>query len=127
MFFENFRDAIPYGVFMFVYEYLIEKMRSQSLQQSYHYKEETVEAWRTAVAGAMAGMISWLPGIPFDVIKTKMMTENRFKGVYHCYSVIVKVCVFHSSNFEISKANFWVRISRYRNMVTGICSEVELC
>lgn len=66
------------------------------MQKTYHYKEEKVEAWRTAVAGACAGMISWLPGIPFDVIKTKMMTENdpkRFKSVYHCYSVITKVCV----------------------------------
>lgn len=79
---------------MFVYEYLIEKMRTQSLQKTHHYKEKKVEAWRTAVAGACAGMISWLPGIPFDVIKTKMMTENdpkRFKSVYHCYSVITKV------------------------------------
>lgn len=93
-YFRIFRDAIPYGIFMFVYEYLIEKMRSQSLQRNYHYKEEKVEAWRTAVAGACAGMISWLPGIPFDVIKTKMMTENdpkRYKSVYHCYKVITKV------------------------------------
>lgn len=90
------RDAIPYGIFMFVYEYLIEKMRSPSLRRNYHYKEERVEAWRTAVAGACAGMISWLPGIPFDVIKTVMMTEKdpkRYKSVLHCYSVITKVIV----------------------------------
>lgn len=87
---------------MFVYEYLIEKMRSPSLQKSYHFKDEKMEAWRTAIAGACAGMISWLPGIPFDVIKTRMMTENdpkRFKGVYHCYRVITKV----RSNYFFSK------------------------
>lgn len=79
---------------MFVYEYLIEKMRSSQLHRSYHYKEERVEAWRTAVAGACAGMLSWLPGIPFDVIKTKMMTEtdpNKYKSVLHCYRIITKV------------------------------------
>lgn len=53
---------------MFVYEYLVERMRTPALQRSYHYKEEIVEPWRTAVAGACAGMLSWLPGIPFDVI-----------------------------------------------------------
>lgn len=36
-------------------------------------------------------MISWLPGIPFDVIKTKMMTEDRYRGVWHCFQVTTKV------------------------------------
>lgn len=79
---------------MFVYEYLIEKMRSPSLQRSYHYKEDDVESWRTAVAGACAGMLSWLPGIPFDVIKTKMMTvshQHKYQSVYQCYREITRV------------------------------------
>lgn len=89
-----YRDAIPYGMFMFVYEYLVEKMRSPALAKSYHYKEPTVDSWRTAAAGACAGMLSWLPGIPFDVIKTKMMTAtdpNQYKSVWHCYRLITKV------------------------------------
>lgn len=79
---------------MFVYEYLVEKMRPPELQRSYHYKERTVEPLRTAIAGACAGMLSWLPGIPFDVIKTKMMTANdpnQYKNVWHCFRVITKV------------------------------------
>lgn len=79
---------------MFVYEYLVEKLRSKSLHKPYHYKEAGVESWRTAVAGACAGMASWLPAIPFDVIKTKMMTakqDNQYKSVYHCYRTLVKV------------------------------------
>ncbi|XP_031633051.1 solute carrier family 25 member 45-like [Contarinia nasturtii] len=87
------RDIIPYGLFMFVYEYMIEKMRSPSLQRPYHYKEETVEPLRTAVAGACAGMLSWIPGIPFDVIKTRMMTTtnpNQYRNVLHCFSEITK-------------------------------------
>lgn len=85
-------------------------MRSPSLQKNYHYKEEKVEAWRTAVAGACAGMISWLPGIPFDVIKTKMMTENdpkRFKSVYHCYKVLTKVSASEIECVVVTKAIFY--------------------
>lgn len=69
-------------------------MRAPDLHRSYHYKEDTVEPWRTAVAGACAGMLSWLPGIPFDVIKTRMMTARdpkEFRNVWHCYKVITKV------------------------------------
>lgn len=83
---------------MFVYEYLVEKLRSKSLHKPYHYKEAGVESWRTAVAGACAGMASWLPAIPFDVIKTKMMTakqDNQYKSVYHCYRTLVKVNALH--------------------------------
>lgn len=87
------RDAIPYGLFMFVYEYLVEKLRSPDLVKSHHYKEPTVDSWRTAAAGACAGMLSWIPGVPFDVIKTKMMTANdpnQYKSVWHCYKQITK-------------------------------------
>lgn len=97
IFFLHCSDAIPYGLFMLVYEYLVEKLREPSKQRLHHYKEDKVESWRTAVAGACAGMASWIPGIPFDVIKTKMMTEtdpNRYKSVYHCYKVITKVICF---------------------------------
>lgn len=79
---------------MFVYEYLLEKIRIQSLKGTFHHKEETVDSMRTAMAGACAGMLSWLPGIPFDVIKTKMMTASspdQYKSVYHCFRVITKV------------------------------------
>lgn len=79
---------------MFVYEYLIEKLRSPLLQRSFHYKEDSVENLRTAIAGACAGILSWLPGIPFDVVKTKMMTAttpDQYRNVFHCFSVITKV------------------------------------
>lgn len=79
---------------MLVYEYMIEKLRKNDPRPNYHYKEATVEPWRTAVAGALAGMLSWLPGIPFDVIKTRMMAEtdpHRFKGVWHCYKETIRV------------------------------------
>lgn len=86
---------------MFVYEYLLENLRSQTLYRPFHYKETNVETWRTAVAGACAGMISWLPSIPFDVIKTKMMTENdpnRYKSIYHCYKEITRVSLMTLMN-----------------------------
>lgn len=74
-------------------------MRAPSLTiaANSHYKEESVEPWRTAAAGAIAGMLSWVPGIPFDVIKTRMMTAkdpNEFRNVWHCFKVITKVSNF---------------------------------
>lgn len=97
-------DAIPYGIFMFVYEYLIEKLRSPLVQRSFHYKEDSVENLRTAIAGACAGMLSWLPGIPFDVIKTKMMTAttpDQYRNVLHCFSVITKVNIIFSFSLSL--------------------------
>lgn len=82
---------------MLVYEYLVEILRKNSPKGNMHYKETTVEPWRIAVAGAVAGMTSWLPAIQFDVIKTRMMIEsnpNRFKSVWHCYKVVVAVSEF---------------------------------
>lgn len=95
------RDAIPYGIFMFVYEYLVEKLRTETLQKSFHYKENSVEPLRTAIAGACAGMLSWIPGIPFDVIKTKMMTAttpDQYKNVFHCFRVVTKVSKAYMKN-----------------------------
>lgn len=92
---------MPYGIFMLVYEYLVERLRKTNPRGNVHYKETSVEPWRIAVAGAFAGMISWLPGIPFDVIKTRMMTEpdpNRFKGVWHCYQETIRVSYKRNSS-----------------------------
>lgn len=90
---------------MLVYEYLVEKLRTNSPQENVHYKETHIDPWRTAVAGALAGMISWLPGIHFDVIKTRMMTEadpNRFKSVWHCYQVQKRVCyIYKHVSYEL--------------------------
>lgn len=112
---------------MFVYEYLVERLRPTSLHRPYHYKEDDVEAWRTAVAGACAGMASWLPAIPFDVIKTKMMTasqKNRYKSVYHCYKSLVKVSWQHVSGLSKPKNVKLMRIllEYCRNTATSIYS-----
>lgn len=87
-----YRDAIPYGIFMLVYEYTLEKLRKE--QSNYHYKETNINALHTAIAGSLAGMISWLPAIQFDVIKTRMMTEigpSRYRNTWHCANIIIQV------------------------------------
>lgn len=129
----RFRDAIPYGIFMFVYEYLVEKMRAPHLVG--HYKEPSVESWRTAAASACAGMLSWLPGIPFDVIKTKMMTAtdpNQYKNVWHCFRVITKVSEWWCPS--MAAMTMFMQIKQiiqsalhFRSMVTGIYSGVARC
>lgn len=86
---------------MLVYEYLLEKQRNQTLQHIVdsninvdHYKSGNIDPMHTAIAGAFAGMISWLPAIPFDVVKTRMMVEvnpKRFRSMWHCFNVIITV------------------------------------
>lgn len=95
---------------MFVYEYILENTRDTYIKTKVHAKEPTVEPWRTAIAGAVAGMTSWLPAIPFDVVKTRMMTETdpkRFRNMWHCFEVLIKVG--HDSTL------FWPLI-----LITGI-------
>ncbi|KAG4074301.1 hypothetical protein HA402_008710 [Bradysia odoriphaga] len=93
------RDAIPYGLFMLIYEYLAERMSNGYEINGKHVRNAEIDPIYTATAGAVAGMVSWLPAIHFDVIKTRMMAENdskRFRSVWHCFNVIVKESGFRS-------------------------------
>lgn len=86
---------------MWVYEYLLEQQRNQTLgtnnlKNVAHFKSNKIDPLQTAIAGAFAGMISWLPAIPFDVVKTRMMVEvnpKRFRSMWHCFGVIIAVRV----------------------------------
>lgn len=79
---------------MWVYEYTLEKLRVPDSTKPLHYRQKDVNSMHTACAGAIAGMASWLPAIPFDVVKTRMMTEvnpKRFRSVWHCFQVVKQV------------------------------------
>lgn len=43
----------------------------------------------TTLAGAWAGVISWVCVIPFDVVKTLMQTDenHKYRGIFHCVRV----------------------------------------
>jgi len=93
------RDAIPYGIFMLVYEYMAERLSNGYELNGRHVRNADIDPLYTASAGAIAGMISWMPAIHFDVIKTRMMAEDdpkRFRSVWHCFNVLVKESGFKS-------------------------------
>ena len=92
-----YRDIVPYGIFMLVYEYSLEKLRNKSSDQTntkMHFREDNVNPLHSAIAGSIAGVLSWAPVLQFDTVKTRMMTETdpkRFRNLWHCFSVIIAV------------------------------------
>lgn len=114
-----YRDALPYGLFMLVYEYTLERLRepdSSVGSSDMNFRPRNINPTHTAIAGALAGMsvtkhtgsvnaisytvigmASWVPAVPFDVVKTRMMTESdpkRFRSVWHCLRVVNRVSLF---------------------------------
>lgn len=78
---------------MLVYEYSLEHLRGEG-QSGRRFRERNINPTHTVIAGSLAGMASWTPAVPFDVVKTRMMTEpdpKRFRGVWHCLRVIHRV------------------------------------
>lgn len=47
----------------------------------------------TTLAGAWAGILSWVCVIPFDVVKTIMQAErsSQYRNIWHCLSKNFKV------------------------------------
>lgn len=94
------RDVLPYGVYMLVYEYMIAiEKRLHHIRQD--RKAGTIgspyEASLVATAGALAGVVSWMFIVPFDVVKTVMQSETDptvHKSMMHCFRMLVRVSSF---------------------------------
>ncbi|KAL1400716.1 hypothetical protein pipiens_006998 [Culex pipiens pipiens] len=90
------RDVLPYGVYMLVYEYMIAiEKRLHHIRQD--RKAGTIgspyEASLVATAGALAGVVSWMFIVPFDVVKTVMQSETDptvHKSMMHCFRMLVR-------------------------------------
>ena len=82
---------------MLLYDIFLEKLRIQKSPQKsekVHFKDPKLNALHSAFAGALAGSISWVPVIQFDVAKVRMMAEldpNRYRNLWHCLSVVAAV------------------------------------
>lgn len=95
------RDVLPYGIYMLVYEYMIGvEERMHRLKRDRFGGGSVVpvvsspyEASLIAVAGAVAGIVSWMFIVPFDVIKTVMQSETDptvHKNMLHCARTLVE-------------------------------------
>lgn len=56
-------------------------------------KNSNVDIVMTTLAGAFAGVLSWVCVIPFDVVKTIMQAEQnaKYRSIYHCITMNFKV------------------------------------
>lgn len=92
---------------MLVYEYTLKHLcdKKEDDDKDVRFRRTSINPLHTAIAGALAGMASWVPAVPFDVVKTRMMTEpdpKRFRGVWHCLRVIQRVS-WYEKKIEIDK------------------------
>uniref|UniRef100_A0A2M4CZE1 Putative small calcium-binding mitochondrial carrier n=1 Tax=Anopheles darlingi TaxID=43151 RepID=A0A2M4CZE1_ANODA len=95
-----FRDVFPYGVYMYVYEYMLEIERRLHRLNNERAAGASIggalQASLIATAGAVAGIASWLFIVPFDVVKTVMQAETDptvHKSMMHCFRSLIKVRV----------------------------------
>ncbi|XP_055699424.1 solute carrier family 25 member 45 [Phlebotomus papatasi] len=96
------RDIFPYGIYMLAYEQIlnimgclpyIQEQRRRNAEMKLTSVNSNLELMLTTVSGSIAGVLSWIFVIPFDVIKTIMQAEPNpyvYKNMFHCISVNVK-------------------------------------
>uniref|UniRef100_A0A1B0DI32 Mitochondrial carrier protein n=1 Tax=Phlebotomus papatasi TaxID=29031 RepID=A0A1B0DI32_PHLPP len=101
------RDIFPYGIYMLAYEQIlnimgclpyIQEQRRRNAEMKLTSVNSNLELMLTTVSGSIAGVLSWIFVIPFDVIKTIMQAEPNpyvYKNMFHCISVNVK-CYFNT-------------------------------
>lgn len=62
------RDAIPYGLFMLIYEYTAEKLSNGYETNGKHIRNADIDPVYTAAAGAIAGMVKSFPSCKVEQI-----------------------------------------------------------
>lgn len=95
------RDVLPYGIYMLVYQKTIQFLNNDDfiLKCRRHYQtkdSDPVDMVVTTLAGAFAGVLSWVCVIPFDTVKTLMQAERmvNYISIRQCITVNVKVRFF---------------------------------
>ncbi|XP_036673412.1 solute carrier family 25 member 45 isoform X1 [Drosophila suzukii] len=85
------RDVLPYGIYMLAYRQGIDYMDRRDFVRRRRSQSDgsSVNILVTTLAGAWAGVISWVCVIPFDVVKTLMQADenHRYRGIFHCVKV----------------------------------------
>lgn len=94
------RDVIPYGIYMLVYEKVLNVLggmptiqRERELNETNSVASNRYEFFVTAVSGTIAGVVSWILAIPFDVLKTIMQADaaTKYESMFQCIKVNIEV------------------------------------
>lgn len=64
------REAISYFFYFAIYEGLMQQAEKT------HGNRNNIPLWKVMLFGAMAGFGEWIPGYPFDVIKSKYQADD---------------------------------------------------
>ncbi|XP_061397073.1 solute carrier family 25 member 45-like [Musca vetustissima] len=84
------RDVFPYGIYMLAYRYTttyLDQTEFVQARRRLRSEDDTqVDFVVTTLAGAWAGILSWVCVIPFDVVKTIMQAEEnrQYRSIWHC-------------------------------------------
>lgn len=74
------RDSWSYGIYFATYEAMKRHFQGESLAAT---------PLQMFLAGGLAGIVSWLPIYPIDVIKTRIqeddLANSKYKGILDCY------------------------------------------
>jgi len=76
------RNLFSFGFYFLTFEYLIKVLSPTGMRKD-------CTSVNLMLAGASSGIMFWLTGFPFDVIKTKIMADSlenpKFKGFIDCF------------------------------------------
>lgn len=80
-----FREVPSFGIYCLTYEFLSAKMHHHKFTDSHGVLADLV-------SGGVAGSLTWLSIIPFDVIKSRYQADfnGEYKGFVHCAKKLYK-------------------------------------
>lgn len=69
--------------------------RQRELNDRKEFTSNRYEFLLTGLSGTIAGVLSWIIAIPFDVLKTIMQADasTKYENMFHCIKVNIEVCI----------------------------------
>ncbi|KAF2881610.1 hypothetical protein ILUMI_24553 [Ignelater luminosus] len=108
-----YRDVPTSGAYTFVYETLLPRGDNPAL-------------WKQVIAGGLAGVTSWICTIPFDVIKSRIQSDNpnnpQYKGMIDCFQKS-----FKAEGPGVFVKGFWLIIARAFPVNAAVFLGYEYC
>lgn len=90
--------------------------RQRELNELSEVTSNRYELIVTALSGTIAGVVSWILAIPFDVLKTIMQADaaTKYDSMAHCIKVNMEVCLY--AMHRLYSASEWLTSKWLRNL-----------